>query len=155
MNPVTTPSEDRILNCDTKDASGLNDFHRLPDLYGIDIDKVGINRFRIPMNYRHKDGTIINHDTLASMYIHFRKGKAGINMSRLYEILQQEAQNIVADRNFFKKVLGRFRRDMRDLETDPLFDQAYFEHLNRNIIGTKYSLYEPGRSFYVNLFFKI
>ena len=36
-----------------------------------------------------------------------------------------------------------------------LFDQAYFEHLNRNIIGTKYSLYEPGRSFYVNLFFKI
>ena len=104
MNPLNEQTENRILN-PHKDSSGLNDFHKTEDLFGIDIDKVGVNRFRIPMNYRHKDGTIINHDTLASMYIHFRKGKAGINMSRLYEILQQEAQNIVADRNFFKKVL--------------------------------------------------
>ena len=33
-----------------------------------------------------------------------------------------------------------------------LLDQAYYEHLNRNIIGTNYSLYEPGRSFYFSLF---
>ncbi len=36
-----------------------------------------------------------------------------------------------------------------------IFDNAYFEHLNRNIIGEKYELYEPGRSFWVNLYFKI
>ena len=34
-----------------------------------------------------------------------------------------------------------------------LFDVAYYEHLNRNIIGSSYNLYEPGRSFYINLFF--
>jgi len=91
MGPLHTPAEDRILNCDSKDENGLNDFHRLPDLYGIDIDKVGINRFRIPMNYVHKDGSVMNHDTEASMYIQFPKGRAGINMSRLYRILQEEA----------------------------------------------------------------
>ena len=36
-----------------------------------------------------------------------------------------------------------------------IFDNAYFEHLNRNIIGEQYELYEPGRSFWVNLYFKI
>ncbi|MCB2220272.1 MAG: TonB-dependent receptor [Bacteroidetes bacterium] len=33
-----------------------------------------------------------------------------------------------------------------------IFDQAYYEHLNRNIIGSTRNLYEPGRSFYINLF---
>jgi iron complex outermembrane receptor protein len=36
-----------------------------------------------------------------------------------------------------------------------IFNAAYFEHLNRNIIGSTNSLYEPGRSFYINLYFKI
>jgi iron complex outermembrane receptor protein len=34
-----------------------------------------------------------------------------------------------------------------------LFDAAYYEHLNRNIIGSSNDLYEPGRSFYFNLYF--
>ena len=34
-----------------------------------------------------------------------------------------------------------------------LFDRPYYEHLNRNIIGAKYPLYEPGRIFYANLIF--
>lgn len=36
-----------------------------------------------------------------------------------------------------------------------LFDVAYYEHLNRNIIGSTTNLYEPGRIFYINLMFKI
>lgn len=36
-----------------------------------------------------------------------------------------------------------------------LFDNAYYEHLNRNIIGSNTNLYEPGRVFYVNLIFNI
>jgi iron complex outermembrane receptor protein len=36
-----------------------------------------------------------------------------------------------------------------------LFDKAYYEHLNRNIIGSNENFYEPGRVFYLNLFFKI
>ena len=34
-----------------------------------------------------------------------------------------------------------------------LFNKAYYEHLNRNIIGSTTPLYEPGRSFYLNLIF--
>ena len=36
-----------------------------------------------------------------------------------------------------------------------LFNTAYYEHLNRNIIGSYSNLYEPGRVFYVNLMFNI
>jgi iron complex outermembrane receptor protein len=32
-----------------------------------------------------------------------------------------------------------------------IFDEAYYEHLNRRIIGSETSLYEPGRSFYLNV----
>lgn len=125
MKNILTPAENRVLKCDVKDATGLNDFHKMPDIYGIDIDKVGINRFRIPMMYRHKDGSVMNHDTEASMYIAFPKGKAGINMSRLYEILQDEAENTIIDGNFFKTMLHRLRRDLRDHEKDPLYPASF------------------------------
>ncbi|MFT5387813.1 MAG: GTP cyclohydrolase I [Candidatus Omnitrophota bacterium] len=122
-----TPREDRILKCVEKDESGLNDFHRLPDLYGIDIDKVGINRFRIPLQFKHKDGTVMNHDAETSMYIYFPKGKAGINMSRLYAILGEEADDAIVDNTFFKTILHRYRADMRDSTDEPLFDQSYLK----------------------------
>jgi GTP cyclohydrolase FolE2 len=69
----------------------------MPDLYGLDIDKVGINRFRIPLLFAHKDGRIMNHDAEASMYVQFPKGKSGINMSRLYEFLQQETEDQIVN----------------------------------------------------------
>ncbi|MCX6272587.1 MAG: TonB-dependent receptor [Bacteroidetes bacterium] len=36
-----------------------------------------------------------------------------------------------------------------------ILDKAYYEHLNRKIIGSTGNLYEPGRSFFVNLFLNI
>ncbi len=36
-----------------------------------------------------------------------------------------------------------------------IFDIAYYEHLNRRIIGSKRNLFEPGRIFYLNLIFTI
>ena len=36
-----------------------------------------------------------------------------------------------------------------------LFDKAYYEHLNRKMLGMPTKLYEPGRVFYINLFFNI
>ncbi len=36
-----------------------------------------------------------------------------------------------------------------------VFDQAYYEHLNRNILGSTRPLYEVGRSFYVSLKLKL
>lgn len=124
MNTMTP--EDRILKS-PKDEKGLSDFHRLPDLYGIDIDKVGINRFRIPLNFKHKDGTVMNHDCEASMYIYFPKGKAGINMSRLYAFLQEESDGVIVGPDFFKKLLHRYRRDMRDSNDEPLYANSYFK----------------------------
>jgi hypothetical protein len=38
-----------VLDCDLKDETGLNDFQKLPDVGGIAIPKVGINRYRIPL----------------------------------------------------------------------------------------------------------
>jgi iron complex outermembrane receptor protein len=35
-----------------------------------------------------------------------------------------------------------------------IFDNAYYEHLNRRIIGSKAPLYEPGRIFYLNVIVK-
>ncbi|MBZ0165763.1 MAG: GTP cyclohydrolase FolE2 [Candidatus Omnitrophica bacterium] len=121
------PSEDRILKCDSKDKTGLNDFHSLPDIFGLDIDKVGINRFRIPVKYKTSEGELINHDTEASMYIQFPKGKAGINMSRLYEILQQEVDKSHVCTELFRSILHRYRSDMRDDEKDPLFNKSYLK----------------------------
>jgi len=38
---------------------------------------------------------------------------------------------------------------------DNIFNENYYEHLNRQIIGSKSNFYEPGRNFYVNLIFNI
>lgn len=38
---------------------------------------------------------------------------------------------------------------------DNLFNQAYYEHLNRNMIGSKEDFYEPGRNFYITLRFAL
>jgi len=36
-----------------------------------------------------------------------------------------------------------------------VFNKAYYEHLNRRIIGSDKKLFEPGRVFYINLIFEI
>lgn len=38
---------------------------------------------------------------------------------------------------------------------DNLFDVAYYEHLNRNMVGTQADFYEPGINFYFSLKFKV
>lgn len=119
--------EDRILSCDVKDQTGLNDFQKLPDQSGIAINKVGINNFRIPMAYANKDGTVLNHDTIASMYVNLEGTKTGINMSRLCAILQEEAQKNTVGMDFIKNILVRYRRDLRDSPEDALLGEAYLK----------------------------
>jgi len=36
-----------------------------------------------------------------------------------------------------------------------MLDKAYYEHLNRRVLGTDSRIYEPGRSFYINLILDI
>lgn len=38
---------------------------------------------------------------------------------------------------------------------DNLFDVAYYEHLNRNMVGTSANFYEPGRNIFINLKFSL
>ena len=128
MEEITPPKEDRILSCTSKDKTGLNDFHYLPDLYQRDINKVGINRYRIPVKYKHRDGQIMNHDTEVALYIYFLKGKSGINMSRLYQFFSEEMDDVeYLDNNLLKKLLHRYRYDMRDNDTEELIKEAYID----------------------------
>lgn len=52
------------------------------------------------------------------------------------------------------------RYDFNDILTvaagvNNIFDKAYYEHLNRRIIGSREPLFEPGRIFYLNLILNI
>lgn len=113
-----------IMNCAIKDDSGLNDFQKLPNNYGVAIPRVGIERFRIPLSYRHADGSLMNHDTEASMFVSLSADKTGVNMSRFCQVLQDEADKAAVDNSFFERVLRRFRSDLRDYEDEQLIPNA-------------------------------
>jgi iron complex outermembrane recepter protein len=50
----------------------------------------------------------------------------------------------------------KYNENMRvNMGVNNLFNELYYEHLNRRIIGSSQKLYEPGRVFYVNLIFNI
>ncbi|MBY0517957.1 MAG: GTP cyclohydrolase FolE2 [Bacteriovoracaceae bacterium] len=114
----------KVLNCEVQDSTGLNDFQKVPDRQGIAIPKVGINRFRVPLTFKHRDGSIMNHDCVASMYVNCPAGKTGINMSRLCSILQNESSHLQVNQNFFKTVLNRYRTDLRDYDYEEKLDAA-------------------------------
>lgn len=116
-----------VLRPSVKDADGLSDFQKIPDRHGIAIPRVGINRFRVPLTYKHRDGTLMNHDTEASMYVNCPAGKTGINMSRLCAILQEEGTLQPVCSKFFKKVLSRLRSEMRDDEKEERLQEAFLK----------------------------
>lgn len=117
----------QILNCEVKDSTGLSDFQKLPEDSGIGINKVGISRFRIPLSYYHSDGSIVNHDTIASMYVTLESGKTGINMSRLPAFMQEEAQEHPVGMDFLRSILQRYHIGMRDSEKEPPLSNAWLK----------------------------
>ncbi len=118
---------DKVMNCEVQDATGLNDFQKIPDRQGIAIPRVGINRFRVPLTFKHRDGSVMNHDCEASMYVNCPAGKTGINMSRLCSILQNEAANAPVNQKFFRGVLNRYRTDLRDYDYEEKLDEAFLK----------------------------
>ena len=112
-----------IMDCAIKDATGLNDFQKLPNNHGVAIPRVGIERFRIPLKFKRANGEVISHDTEASMFVYLDSQKTGVNMSRFCTILQEEADQCV-DLEFFKKILGRYRSDLRDDKNEELIKSA-------------------------------
>lgn len=113
----------QVLKCPNKDATGLNDFQKLPDEQGIMIPYVGISRFRLPMNFRHDFG-IMGHDVEASTSVQLNQGKTGINMSRLCQILQDTAQTDAVSVAMIQKLLRRIIDELRDNSTEKLLENA-------------------------------
>jgi GTP cyclohydrolase I len=108
----------QILECKVKDNSGLNDFQKLASNQGIFIPKVGITRFRFPVNVHYPTGDIRSHDAEASMHISLEKDKTGVNMSRLCVILQREAMNTPLNAKLCKKVLDCYQQELKDSDQD-------------------------------------
>lgn len=113
-----------ILNCEVKDDSGLNDFQKIPNEVHIAIPRVGIERFRIPLQLKHSDGKIMSHDMEASMFVFLEAEKTGVNMSRFCAILQEEGEEKIVDSQFFKTILKRFVKDLRDYKHEPHIPEA-------------------------------
>ena len=124
---VLRNNHQKILDCQVKDPDGLNDFQKLPDHHARSIEKVGIERFRLPLNFKHLDGTEMSHDASADMFVYLSAGKTGVNMSRFCAILQEEAGKSPVDNQFFCSVLTRFRKELRDFENEDFIPASYLK----------------------------
>jgi GTP cyclohydrolase I len=113
-----------IINCNIKDDSGLNDFQKKPNDVHITIPRVGIERFRLPLNIERVDGSVMSHDGEASMFVYLESHKTGANMSRFCTILQKQAEEEIINNKFFRKILRSYREDLRDYDTEPLIPQS-------------------------------
>lgn len=114
-----------ILACESKDESGLNDFQKLPTEDLIAIPRVGINRYRLPIEVKNKFGVIRSHDCEASMFVNLDANKNGVSMSRLCTILQATAATESLNSDFFKNVLRRYRIELADENDKELIASAY------------------------------
>jgi GTP cyclohydrolase I len=119
QNPVT--------DCSIKDDTGLNDYQKLPNSNGIEIPRVGIERFRLPLTFKTSDGEKRGHDAHASMFVFLEGHKTGVNMSRLCAILQDQADRSTVNEQFFQTMLTRYRTELRDYENEPLIPRAELE----------------------------
>jgi len=111
-----------------KDEKGLSDYQKLPDKTGIRIQEVGITRYRIPIMFEHlelPEKPIMNHDCIASMRVNLKEGKTSINMSRLCAILQEETSFHPISHALIEKILKRYQIEMRDEESEDLFEYAH------------------------------
>ena len=114
-----------ILDCDSKDSSGLNDFQKLPTQDLIAIPRVGINRYRLPIEMTNKFGVTRSHDCEAAMYVNLDANKNGVSMSRLCTILQATAATEKLGVDFFKNVLRRYRIELADENDKELIKSAF------------------------------
>lgn len=118
---------DDVLTCDLKDASGLNDFQKLPSDDNIAIPRVGINQFRLPIIVKNKYGEARSHDAKAAMYVSLNESKNGVSMSRLCSILQAEALENTVDTSFLKTIMARYREELRDETDKGLIEKAFLK----------------------------
>ena len=110
------PLFQQVVNCHTRDKMGLSDLQKSPEKSQIAIDRVGIERFRLPLLLQSQDGSIRGHDGEASMFVYLEKEKTGVNMSRFCSIIQEETETHPLTIPLIKKILSRFRTELRDFD---------------------------------------
>jgi len=115
----------KILDCEVQDADGLNDFQKIPDDKACFIDRVGIDRYRIPLNFAHQDGAIYSHDCQVNMSIGLLAGKTGVNMSRFCALLQRMGGQHTVNDQFFQDVLDACQQELRDFDHENLIENSY------------------------------
>lgn len=118
---------DSIVSCDVKDASGLNDFQKLPTEDFIYIPKVGITNFRLPIEMMNKFGERRSHDCVANMGVSLNAHKNGVSMSRLCRILQEESQKGHLSAAFIKTIVGRYEKELADENDDEGIDSSFLK----------------------------
>ncbi len=122
----TSVDREQILNCEVKDPSGLHDFQKLPSDDQIAIPFVGVNRFRVPLTFFHKNlNQNLSHDCEATLFINLKKGKTGINMSRLCAILNEQSLNGVVDFNFTKNLINSYQEKLRDYPDEKFLEKVF------------------------------
>ncbi len=114
FNKGVTNIVNDIFSCETKDESGLNDFQKLPTENLIEIPRVGITNYKLPINIQTADGAVRSTDVTAAMYVSLSAQKNGVSMSRLPRILQDEASRGVINAELFNRILTRYGEELRD-----------------------------------------
>jgi len=98
----------------------------------------------------------------ASLYYKFLDEKLIPRINFRYVLAQNRVSEAFYENttpNFYILDLGlsyKYSDNMRvNIGVNNVFDNLYYEHLNRRIIGSSQKLYEPGRVFYANIIFNI
>jgi GTP cyclohydrolase I len=120
------------------DQTGLADLQKTEaPIKNIPLQKVGVNRVHIPVQYITGDGRTEQHDTEASLYVSLDSEKKGINMSRLVIIVHEHAEKGMTALDLVKTVLEDVRWKLRDSEDEPPLANVYFKLKFRYYIAQK------------------
>lgn len=82
----------------------------------VPIQQVGISNFKLPLQYKLRDGQLRNLETSIDGYVSLDAGKKGINMSRIMRVFY-EFQHDIFDAVTLKKVLEAYKEKLESKES--------------------------------------
>lgn len=176
---VGAPGVKQFVNVDKAIFTGFEFGYTSPQAYKLGVNVIAALTYgRIPevTKYIITDGkvtgdTLIKNDALpeippfestVSVYYQLLKGKMIPKISYRWVALQHHVSEAFYEPEtpgFSLLNLSISYKVNKNIDINAgvnnLFDVSYYEHLNRKIIGSTEKLYEPGRMFFVNLYFSI
>ncbi len=109
-----------VLDWSITDAEGLNDYQKRPAPGERAIDRVGVNRFRIPISYQVSPADRFQAIAEMEAWVSLPAGRTGVNMSRLVEIAQDylSADEALLSFSLLSQIAGEFRSKVNDYPGD-------------------------------------